>query len=1075
MKQASLPGFDDEEENSAKGDAPQSGLPEPLGTEVPSPHSSSTAHPSSLISHPSSIGHSDPTSLAGQSVWVVDSHSLIHQVFHALPEMTSPKGEPVGAVFGFTRDLFFLLEEKRPDYLFCAFDLPGKTFRHAMYDQYKIQRAEMHEDLVPQIPAIRRVIAALGIPALSCESFEADDVLATVARMADELGGQSFLVTGDKDCRQLITDRVKVYNIRKNETFDREMLRAEWGVSPEQVVDFQALVGDSVDNVPGVPLIGPKFARQLLEQFATLQAVLDHAAEVPGAKRKENLLKFRDQALLSRDLVRLNAHVPLAIDWNAARPGRIDFDTALALFRDFGFRGFTQKIVSMAKEGRAKGGKGKGEGGEGKDDNVGLGTSVPSGTGAETDFITPQGDRLGTEVPSPVGSGELGFVAHLVDTPGGFEAFLAQLRQQRSFSLDTETTSVRPRWAKLVGMSFAWNDAEAWYLPLRSPAGEAHLDPTTTLAALKPILEDPTVAKTGQNLKYDMIVLRGEGINLAGVAFDTMVASYLLEAGRRNHNLDELARTYLNHETIKISELIGKGKNQRRMDEVPVRQVADYAAEDAWLPVRLQPILARKLEEADRGPGVRRQGSGNSGQWSVASGQYDPRGNESPTSNPQSLIPNPLDSGPHPNPLPKGEGTLRGHTLTELLHDLELPLIDVLVEMEYNGIKVDVARLAELCGRYGEKMESLEAEIHLMAGRPINIASPKQLQALLFDELKLPIVKKTATTVASTDAEVLEELAPLHPLPAKILEYRQYAKLKSTYVDALPELICPETGRIHASFNQVVTATGRLSSSDPNLQNIPVRTQQGREIRSAFVPGHEGWLLLAADYSQIELRVLAHFSGDARLCEAFARDEDIHARVASQVNGVPLAEVTSEMRRAAKAVNFGVIYGQSPFGLARGLGIDQDAAAKFIDSYFGGYPGIEEFLAGVLADCRQNGYVRTILGRRRAISGVREGAGRQRNLAERTAVNTVIQGSAADLIKQAMVAIHRRLRTERLSAKMLLQIHDELIFEVPADQLHHLTELVTEEMVGACTLNVPLKVDIKAGPTWAATEEVGSG
>ena len=1006
IRQTSLPGFEAEDEASPQSEEPQVGSSDLLGTEVPSPIPVS-ASPHLPLS---------PSSLAGQTVWVVDSHSLIHQVFHALPEMTSPKGEPVGAVFGFARDLFYLLEEKKPDYLFCAFDLPGKTFRHAMYDQYKIQRAEMPDDLIPQIPAIRRLIAALGIPALSCESFEADDVLATVARATDELGGQCFLVSGDKDCRQLITDRVKVFNIRKNETFDRAMLQAEWGVSPEQVVDFQALVGDSVDNVPGVPLIGPKFARQLLEQFGTLEAVLDHAAEVPGAKRKENLLKFRDQALLSRELVRLDAHVPVIIDWNAGRPGQIDLDAALALFRDFGFRGIAQEVIAMAKGGRGE-----------REERRGLGTSVPSEAEAEMEAEGPshRASLLGTEVPSPLSPGALGFTAHLVDTPAAFDAFLAQLRQRGSFSFDTETTSVRPRWAKLVGMSFAWNDEEAWYLPLRSPPGEQHLDPPATLAALKPILEDRADAKIGQNLKYDMIVLRGEGIDLAGVAFDTMVADYLLEAGRRNHNLDELAQTYLHHETIKISELIGKGKDQRRMDEVPVRQVSDYAGEDAWVPVRLQPILQKKLDEADQ----------------------------------------------EVSPLPKGKGT---HTLSNLLRDLELPLIDVLVELEYNGIKVDVARLGELSRRYGQKMESLQAEIHQMAGRPLNIASPKQLQELLFNELKLPVVKKTAKTGASTDAEVLEELALLHPLPAKILEYRQYAKLKSTYVDALPELICPETGRVHASFNQVVTATGRLSSSDPNLQNIPVRTEEGREIRSAFVPGHEGWVLLAADYSQIELRVLAHFSGDARLCEAFAHNEDIHARVAGQVNGVPLEEVTPEMRRAAKAVNFGVVYGQSPFGLARGLGIDQDAAAKFIDNYFEGYPGIEKFLARVLAECRKNGYVRTILGRRRAISGVREGAGRQRNLAERTAVNTVIQGSAADLIKQAMVAIHRRLRTERLSAKMLLQIHDELIFEVPADQLHHLAELVTEEMVGACTLNVPLKVDIKAGPTWAATEEVSS-
>jgi DNA polymerase I len=1031
MKQASLPGFDDEEEDSPKRETPKPVPPEQLATAVPSPL------PSPLSPLPS---------LTGRTVWVIDSHSLIHQVFHALPEMTSPKGEPVGAVFGFTRDLFYLLEEKKPDYLFCAFDLPGKTFRHVLYDQYKIQRGEMHEDLVPQIPAIHRVIDALGIPALSCESFEADDVLATVARVTDELGGECFLVTGDKDCRQLITDRVKVFNIRKNEVFDREMLKAEWGILPEQVVDFQALVGDSVDNVPGVPLIGPKFARQLLEQFGTLEAVLDHANEVAGAKRKENLLTYRDQALLSRDLVRLDSHVPVTIDWDAGRPGRIDAEAALDLFHNFGFRGYTQKMAAMAK----KEGSGR----------RGLGTSVPSITGSTTRAEASEAhtDLLGSEVLSPRnGESELGFTAHLVDTPEAFEAFLAELRQQKWFSLDTETTDVRPRWAKLVGMSFAWNDTEAWYLPLRSPPGDQHLDAAAALTALKPIFEDAAIGKIGQNLKYDMIVLRGEGIELAGVAFDTMVASYLLEAGRRNHNLDELAQTYLQRETIKISELIGKGKDQRRMDEVPTRQVADYAAEDAWLPVRLQPILTRKLQEADE-----------SAQWPVVSGQWPERGEgrENDRHSPNLQIPK--------SPNPQIPNPSSCHTLTELLCDLELPLIDVLVELEYNGIKVDVARLGELSRRYGEKMQTLEAEIHQMAGRPINIASPKQLQELLFNELKLPVVKKTAKTGASTDAEVLEELALLHPLPAKILEYRQYAKLKSTYVDALPEMICPETGRVHASFNQVVTATGRLSSSDPNLQNIPVRTQEGREIRSAFVPDGEGWLLLAADYSQIELRVLAHFSGDARLCEAFARDEDIHARVASQVNGVPLDEVTAEMRRAAKAVNFGVVYGQSPFGLARGLGIEQEAAARFIDSYFEGYPGIEEFLAKVLADCRQNGYVRTILGRRRAISGVREGAGRQRNLAERTAVNTVIQGSAADLIKQAMVAIHRRLRTERLSAKMLLQIHDELIFEVPADQLQHLTALVTDEMVAACTLSVPLKVDIKAGPTWAATEEVSS-
>jgi DNA polymerase-1 len=899
-----------------------------------------------------------PESLQGQTVWVIDAHSLIYQVFHALPEMTSPQGEPVNAVYGFARDLLFLLQEKQPDYLFCAFDVPGKTFRHQVYEQYKIQRPQMPEELIPQIGSIHRLLRALGVPALGRESFEADDVLATVARLTGELAGECCLVTGDKDCRQLLTDRVRIYNIRKDQVFDVAALREEWGIAPEQVVDFQALVGDAVDNIPGVPLIGPKIAGQLLQEYGTLEAVLDHAAEVSGKKRKENLLKYRQQALMSRELVRLDTQVPVPIDWQGGRVGPIDLPAARELFLEFGFRSMAQKP-----------------------------------------------DTLGARRPSSPLPAAVAARYRLVDTPEAFEAFLGQLRRQGCISLDTETTSVWPRWAEIVGYSFAWQEDEAWYLPVRSPPAEPSLDPQATLQGLRPVLEDPAVKKVGQNLKYDMIVLRCAGVELAGAEFDTMLADYLLEAGQRNHNLDDLALRYLGHETIKISELIGSGKGQKRMDEVPVAQVTDYAGEDALLPVRLRPLLAERLAAAG---------------------------------------------------------------LTDLFTQLELPLVDVLVEMEYRGIKVDVDRLGELSRRYGQRIEALEQEIYELAGHPLNIASPKQLQHLLFSELGLPATRRTKTG-PSTDAAVLEELARVHPLPKKILEYRQYAKLKSTYVDALPEMVHPETGRVHASFNQVVTATGRLSSSDPNLQNIPVRAEPGREIRSAFVPGQPDWLLMAADYSQIELRILAHFSGDRQLCEAFARDEDIHARVASQVNSVPLEEVTAEMRQAAKAVNFGVIYGQGPAGLARVLGIEKDQAAAFIDSYFEGYPQIEIFLDHVLAECSENGYVNTILGRRRAINReqVRPHAGRQRNLAERTAVNTVIQGSAADLIKMAMVAIHRRLRQERSSARMLLQIHDELIFELPCDQLDHVVQLVSEEMVGVKKLEVPLKVDIKAGPNWA--------
>ncbi|MEA1950167.1 MAG: DNA polymerase I, partial [Planctomycetota bacterium] len=762
----------------------------------------------------------------------MDTHSLLYQVFHALPEMTSPAGEPVQAVFGILRDVLRLLAAQKPDYLFAAVDLPGKTFRHEIYDRYKIHRSAMPDDLVSQIPIIHRVFDVLGVPVVSREGFEADDVLATIARRVEEDGGQCVLVTSDKDCRQLITDSVRVYSIRKNQMYDAAALAEDWGIRPDQVVDFQSLVGDSVDNVPGVPLIGPKIARELLGKYKTLEGVLDNAGEVSGNKRRQNLLEGRDVAMLSRRLVKLDANVEVLVDWATAEVRGVNRPALQEIFDEFGFRR--------------------------------LGDQLDALTGSSAD--------------EPA---EVNAVYHLVDTPKALAELVDEMISQDRISIDTETTSVWPRWAEIVGYSFAWKDNEAWYVPVRAPAGEPCLNPDQTLAALRPVLEDADIEKVGQNLKYDMIVLRSAraqtddestGLSMAGLGFDSMLADYLLEAGERNHGMDDMARRYLNHTTTKIDALIGKGKNQKRMDEVPVAAVVDYAGEDALVPLLLRPIL---LE------GLRDQG------------------------------------------------------LEDLLVELELPLVDVLVEMEYNGIKVDRQRLAVLSKQYGERIETLKAEIHALAGREFNIASPKQLQEILFTEQGLSVIKKTKTG-PSTDAEVLAELAKDHPLPAKIIEYRQYAKLKNTYVDALPEMIHPDTGRVHASFNQVVTATGRLSSSDPNLQNIPVRTNEGREIRSAFVPGEPGWVLLAADYSQIELRVLAHFSQDEQLSEAFANDEDIHARVAGLVNGVPPDEVTREMRRQAKAVNFGVIYGQSGFGLSKQLGIEREEAERFIDEYFAG-------------------------------------------------------------------------------------------------------------------------------------------
>jgi DNA polymerase-1 len=528
--------------------------------------------------------------------------------------------------------------------------------------------------------------------------------------------------------------------------------------------------------------------------------------------------------------------------------------------------------------------------------------------------------------------------------------------------MDTETTSQCARTADLVGLSFAWKPGEAYYIPLRAPAGERTLDTTAVLEALRPIYENAAIGKIGQNLKYDVVVLKRAGIGVAGLHFDTMLASYLLEAGERNHSLDDLAQRHLGHTKIKIADLIGTGKNQKSMAEVSVAKIAAYAAEDADVPVRLLPILRSGLAE---------QG------------------------------------------------------LDRLMHDLEMPLVEVLADMEYTGVRVHPQRLAQLSEEFGQRLVRTEREIYDLAGREFHIASLKQLQDVLFREQGLPVLRRTKTG-PSTDADVLENLAAMHPLPAKIIEHRQYAKLKSTYVDALPAMILQETGRVHASFHQVVAATGRLSSSDPNLQNIPIRTEVGNQIRSAFVPGEEGWRFLAADYSQIELRVLAHFSGDAALCAAFAADEDIHTRVAAEVYGVEPANVTGDMRRKAKAVNFGVIYGQSPFGLAKTLRIEQDEAAQFIDAYFARYSGVEAFMTQTLDFCERQGYVSTILGRRRSIRGVRPAslragtAGRQKNLAERTAINTVIQGSAADLIKKAMLGVHRRLKRESRQAKMLL-------------------------------------------------------
>ncbi|QDT48586.1 DNA polymerase I [Symmachiella dynata] len=896
-----------------------------------------------------------------RSFYIIDTFSLIFQVFHALPEMTSPQGQPTNAVYGVTRDLITILRDRKPDWLIAAMDVRGENKRNEIYTEYKTNRSAMPEELVPQIPMIEELLAGFGVPALGIPGWEADDVIATLVEMVADQDVEVTVITSDKDIRQLLSPKVRLYNFRKNQYLDEADLMKDWGVTPEQVVDFQALVGDSIDNVPGVPLVGPKKASALIEKFGTLEEILAHADEAPGAKLRENLKTFADQARVSKTLVTLRRDLPLEVDWDAARAGQLQLPVLQEFFQQCGFRRFIDEIKTLAPEAAA---------------------------------------------PAPPPAVERSW--KLIDDADKFSEFLAQLEQQKQFCVDLETTGLDAVRADIVGWAFSWDGAEGFYLPVQAPEGQATLDADEVRDALRPILENPEIEVCNQNIKYDMLVLRRAGIELRGVGVDSMVGSYLLDAGARSHGLDELARRYLQHEMIPISELIGKGKSQIKISEVDVDKVGEYAAEDAQIAWQLAQRITAELKQED---------------------------------------------------------------LWDLYWDLERPLISILTDMEFRGIRIDVELLKSLSVEFTERLQTIEAEIYEEAGHEFNIASTKQLAVVLFEELGLPVIKKTKTG-ASTDQEVLEKLALQHSLPAKLTEFRQLSKLKSTYVDALPEMVNPDTGRIHASFNQVVAATGRLSSSDPNLQNIPIRTEAGRRIRQAFIPGEPGWKLLCADYSQVELRMLAHFSQDPALLAAFERGDDIHTAVAAEVFHVAPEAVDSDMRRIAKAVNFGVIYGQSPYGLAVNLGISQAEASDFIEGYFSRYEGVDKFLRKLLERCSQNGYATTIRGRRREIRGIRSGLGRQRNLPERTAINTVIQGSAADLIKQAMIQTHQRIQQEQHSGVMLLQIHDELVFEVPEADLGSLSDLVREEMESALNLDVPLKVDLSVGNTWLDVEKL---
>ena len=915
--------------------------------------------------------------LSGKTVLAIDTLSRVYQLFHALPEMTAPDGTPVSVIFGLTRDLLDIIEKKKPDYLLCAMDPPGPTFRHEKFAAYKANRAEMPADLVPQIPLVRRLLAAFGVPCVEVPGFEADDVLATIATRTVAAGGDCTIATSDKDARQLLGPHVSLLNLRTNQPLGTDELLAEWSIRPDQVVDFLALVGDSVDNVPGVPGIGPKIASELLQAHGTLDGLLANIDAVSGAKRKENLRGHADTARAGRELIRLETDVPVAVPWAAAALHPPDAEALGSLLREFGFRSLLGRVV-------------KGDGATPRQPPGKSAAPAARKTGPRTLFdleedaaAPPAAVAAAQPEPRPV---------EQPDDSAGIAAAVAALRSAGPLAIAVASPAQATILSRPVGAVIASAERAVWF-------------PAETLAShadLRSLVADPSVPKRGHDLKRHDVALRTLGIQLAGAAFDTLLAAYLLEAGERNLGLTETA---VRHGVAGVDAAAATA----------VDRPIDAAA--AATHCRLVHALAALLPAA-----------------------------------------------------------LAADRLEELFATVEMPLAAVLAGMECRGVRIDTAKLAALSTDYAGRLATLEREIHALAGREFAIASPLQLRAVLFDELGLPVVKR-GKTGPSTDAEVLEQLAPLHPLPAKLLEHRKYTKLKSTYVDALPALVAPATGRVHTTFNQTVTATGRLSSSDPNLQNIPTRTAEGQEIRAAFLPGEPGWRFVAADYSQIELRILAHLSGDEAMRAAFAAGEDIHARTAAAVCGVAATEVTSAMRRIAKAVNFGILYGQSAFGLAKALGISQADAGEFIAGYFRAFAGAAAFMDDVLDRCRRDGQVTTMLGRRRVITGVREKAKRRNaagvmtlTLPEREAVNTVVQGSAADLIKLAMLRVDARLRAEGRRAALVLQIHDELLLEAPADEVPAVERLVAEEMRAALPLDVPVEVSVQSGATWAECE-----
>lgn len=880
-------------------------------------------------------------------LFIIDGNSFCYRAYYAIRYLANSKGQPTNAIYGVISMIKKIINEESPNMIAVAFDLKAPTFRHKQYKEYKITRKPMPNDLVSQMEYIKKVIRAYNIPIYEQEGYEADDILATLTKKAEDMEIDTFIVTGDKDAMQLIGPHVMVYSPHKEGTvYGSNEVRRRYGVGPEKMTDLMGLMGDASDNIPGIPGIGEKTAIELMRQFSSLEDLLNNIDKIKHESWRKKIEQSRELAIMSKELATIRKDVPIDVKFEDLVLRSPDEEELAVLFRELEFRNLLKDIAPKIKH-----------------------------------------------------EGEY----RLIDCKKDFQDLLHEFEAISEYAFDFEATHYDPMKAVPVGISFSWKEGHAAYIPFNALKD---MSSEQVLEKLKPIFEDKDVKKIGQNIKYDILIMRKLGIKVAGVSFDTMVASYLLNPSRSMHNLNDIALEHLGRSIGSIEELIGKGKKAITMDKVDVAKVCDYCSRDSDVAYSVAKVLEKKLREKE---------------------------------------------------------------LYDLFRDVEMPLVCVLARMESWGVSIDVEYLHLLSVQMEEKMSRLEKKIHLLAEEKFNIRSSKQLQVILFDKLKMPVIKRTKTG-ASTDEEVLRTLSKNNDLPKEILAYRELAKLRSTYVDNLPGLINARTGRLHTSFNQAVTATGRLSSSEPNLQNIPIRTELGRQIRRAFIAKKKSHVLISADYSQIELRILAHLSRDINLTNAFKKERDIHTFTASLIYGSNEDVITPRMRQTAKTVNFGIVYGMSAYGLGRDLGIDVREAAKFIEAYFERYPDIKSYLESQVKMAREQGYVKTILGRRRYIPEINSSNVSVRNFAERTAVNAPIQGSAADLIKLAMIDIDRHL--DKFNAKMILQVHDELVFEIENSSVSEFAKQIREAMEGVMELSVPIRVDIESGVNWLEMKEV---